>query len=637
VPSKKYLPAFLLILVALVATSTAFYGLGFKGLWGDEVWEAMWSQQQGLLETFQRFKSPPDLPLHFVLTHISTLFGDGEFFVRLPAALLGVGTVITLFVLGTRLFGVGVGLLAALLLALAPYHVWYAQEARPYAGLSFYSLVSLLFFWLLLERVTILRVAGFLLATCLNIYNHLFGVLPLVTEGVVAALWALSMVLGIRRLGPDARRALYRRVTGTLLALGGAVLLAFALAFPLLEGVLAYVVRGGPFGGEQAAPARFDFTPTFFIDLFSLFGAGAGWAFWLMFLLFLVGVGFGLRERRSFTTVALVWLAVPPFVMWAAQPQHMFIARYFLFMQPVYLLMVAYGLIRLVHGLLSVGFRSGERVDSRAGVAMGVGVVLGLGLCVLTFAPTVRGYSVEKVNNWSAVCSYLWKHTECGDLVIGDAYVDGTMNWCFNVKSGAPYVPVERADRVDIQDIVGEGRGIWYINVDPSAPDLESVRREFQEVARSEWAKPGLIPTTGGDPVAYLQGETEVKIYRYLPAHPPPRLSFHEVRGSDVQPNWPDYAQVPAGRSYCVRLALPPTAPRQLRVVALRLEARPIEVLVDGSPIHMIAGGTSNSTWEDVVIPLPSAIGEAFNLQLTNPGDQTSAVSSVAVEWISNP
>ena len=88
---RNYLSA-LVVLVDGISLAISLYRLGTKGLWGDEVWEAMWSRQQGFVETFLRFRSPPDHPLHFLLTQISTTFSDSEFFVRLPSALLATGT-----------------------------------------------------------------------------------------------------------------------------------------------------------------------------------------------------------------------------------------------------------------------------------------------------------------------------------------------------------------------------------------------------------------------------------------------------------------------------------------------------------------------------------------------------------------
>lgn len=77
------------------------------------------------------------------------IFGFSEIVVRLPSVILGVSTVGLTFLLGKELFNRKTGLLAALLMAIAPLHVYYSQEARMYvlaafaATLSFYFLYRL--------------------------------------------------------------------------------------------------------------------------------------------------------------------------------------------------------------------------------------------------------------------------------------------------------------------------------------------------------------------------------------------------------------------------------------------------------------------------------------------------------------
>jgi hypothetical protein len=624
-------------LVAGVSLAISFYGLGKKGLWGDEVWEAMWSRQQGFLETFLRFRTPPDHPLHFLLTQISTTFSDSEFFARLPSALLATGTVVTLFVLGKRVFGTWVGLLAALLLAAAPFHVWYAQEARPYGPLSFYSLLSLLYFWILLERVTVWRALGFALATCLNIYNHLFGLFPLLIEGILAGIWAAGLLFISANLEPGSMRVVARRIRNTLLVLGVSTLVAILLCFPLFDGILDFIAHKGPNWSDQIAPASFDLTPSFYVDLLSLFGAGPGWPFWIMFILFVLGVGAALRSRLWFGVVAVTWIALPPLVLWLAQPQHIFTPRYLLFLQPVYLLLVAYGLKVLADLVVTVGQRLlgfREHLQSRGLVV--ISVLFGAGLLALVFAPTVRGYGVEKINNWSAACSYLWKNTGPGDILVGNAYAYGILTWCIDIKRGGPYIPVVPADGIDLQDAVRQGRGVWYVNVTASAPEIDYVRNTFTEVPHSSWANTSLTPPVNSEVQLYPEGESNAAIYHYSPPEVPSGISFHDMKGSTISPEWPDYVEIPPGRSYSVRLKLESTAARQLRLKALKLEGRPIEVSVDGTYLGTVSSVSGGASWEEFVLPLPPGTGDIFTVQLANPGQETSAISSIKVELLSS-
>ncbi|MBV9172388.1 MAG: hypothetical protein JOZ81_20120, partial [Chloroflexi bacterium] len=68
-----------LVLAACAGVATAFFRLGARGLWGDEVWNVSWAQAQPLVQTFHRFLAPPDFPLEFVLVQISSSLGSSPF------------------------------------------------------------------------------------------------------------------------------------------------------------------------------------------------------------------------------------------------------------------------------------------------------------------------------------------------------------------------------------------------------------------------------------------------------------------------------------------------------------------------------------------------------------------------------
>ena len=125
-----------LALVVVAAALLRFPSLGEQGLWRDEA--ATWLQVNGSLgEVISRTATDNYPPLYNLLAWASVqLFGGAEWVLRLPSAALGVLNVALLYGLGARIGGRGVGLVAAALLALSGYHVWYSQEARMYALLA---------------------------------------------------------------------------------------------------------------------------------------------------------------------------------------------------------------------------------------------------------------------------------------------------------------------------------------------------------------------------------------------------------------------------------------------------------------------------------------------------------------------
>lgn len=74
------------------------------------------------------------------------LVGWNAFWVKLPFALLGIGSVYLIYVIGRQWFNRKTGLLAAAFFAVSQYTVFYSQLARPYApGLFFVLLMT--YFW----------------------------------------------------------------------------------------------------------------------------------------------------------------------------------------------------------------------------------------------------------------------------------------------------------------------------------------------------------------------------------------------------------------------------------------------------------------------------------------------------------
>jgi uncharacterized membrane protein len=117
--------------------------IGDKSLWIDEAF-SVWIARQPLAEGISwlaRIDQHP--PLYYALLHLWLRLGDGPAAVRLFSALASALNVPVLYGLGARLAGRKAGLLAATVLALSPFHVYLAQEARMYALLSLTVSLSL--------------------------------------------------------------------------------------------------------------------------------------------------------------------------------------------------------------------------------------------------------------------------------------------------------------------------------------------------------------------------------------------------------------------------------------------------------------------------------------------------------------
>jgi uncharacterized membrane protein len=83
-------------------------------------------------------------PLYYLVLHVWQRVDDGDFTLRLLSAMLGTASIASIYGLGNRMFGGGVGAVAAVITCLAPYTVFYGQEARMYSLLLLISSLLLL-------------------------------------------------------------------------------------------------------------------------------------------------------------------------------------------------------------------------------------------------------------------------------------------------------------------------------------------------------------------------------------------------------------------------------------------------------------------------------------------------------------
>jgi 4-amino-4-deoxy-L-arabinose transferase-like glycosyltransferase len=85
-------------------------------------------------------------PLYYALAWIWTqVTGTGPWGLRSLSAVAGVATIPVAYLIGRELRGRRTGLLAAALVAVNPMLIWYSQEARSYALLTFFCALSLLY------------------------------------------------------------------------------------------------------------------------------------------------------------------------------------------------------------------------------------------------------------------------------------------------------------------------------------------------------------------------------------------------------------------------------------------------------------------------------------------------------------
>lgn len=196
----------MLILVILVGSVLRISCLDRESLWNDELSSWYRSSFSSITEVISLGVIPDVHPpgYQILLYFVEQSIGDSETALRLPSVIAGILTIPMIFLLGRKLLSDSAGLFASAFLAVAPIHIWFSQEARPYAILILLVAISVYFSTEIIEKLKAGKhlgkstVAGFITVGILLEYTHYFGLLILVIE--ISALLLSSLLAGRKKL-----------------------------------------------------------------------------------------------------------------------------------------------------------------------------------------------------------------------------------------------------------------------------------------------------------------------------------------------------------------------------------------------------------------------------------------------------
>lgn len=401
-----------LALAAGTALAVGLANLARPDLWHDElvhVFVAKYIAAHGTPVLPSGIFYPSSLAYNYLLGAVVALFGDGAFAVRAPSAILSVVNVLVVFLLARRLFGTPVALLSAFALALSPWSVAWARQARMYTLQSTAYLLALYWAWDALQAPALRKAC-------------------VATAGAVAAYWlgvlcsyqfilALGSIGGYVILaGAGERAGLYPRVlTGK--AVAAALLLCGLLGVITLAGLLfnpnatdqAAVFQTG-LGGRLPDPQRL-----------------VRWYYlrWLsdnLSLGFLISAFLGtalvlVKERQRGLYLALGFWApvlVLTFLIGYRRERFMF------FVFPCYVTLFSYAIVEMFRWLRAYRRSTLHAVLAAAVLLFGVRLGVSAGKLVLDTMVTAQGADTTlavKHQQWRGPCEYV-KHHRTDEVVL---------------------------------------------------------------------------------------------------------------------------------------------------------------------------------------------------------------------------
>lgn len=171
-----------------------------RGIWLDEATSITQAQMSlgGLLDSLRTTDVHPPLH-HLMLWALAHTAGTSELVMRAPSIVAGTVLVPVLYATATELWDRRAGAAAAAMGSLAPFLVWYSQEARMYALFMLFATLAVLGQLRALRRGRVGDWALYVLASGALVWTQYFGLLVV---GVQQAAFALAAYRERRLLRP---------------------------------------------------------------------------------------------------------------------------------------------------------------------------------------------------------------------------------------------------------------------------------------------------------------------------------------------------------------------------------------------------------------------------------------------------
>ena len=422
----------LIIIVILTAWFLRVYGLSDKSFRGDEIHtiirasypasEIISQQKVDILSEFggdSEYRLAGSPPLWYLVTSVFIKDGNIEFWGRLPVAFAGVFCISLTFLLGKKLFGNNNGLLAAFLLALSPFHIYYSQDARYIIGLMLLTISNILIILYIKGHNNVRGWVIFILITLLNIYNHFFGFLILGLSGLFFLLPTTisnkKEVVGHSEIHLIIKRNIWQYAPVLLVSLLVVLLLYFPQWSTLFE----------LFGGVAKTTNIHNFNSSQPDYLKSLMDVGKkittdttiGVIFYGLF--FLTGVIQSTRRNRNYWTFIILWWFLPILLFLIlnpilVSPVPAFSLRHLIVVLPVFLVFVAQGML----GSFNWFFISiNNFLTNNAWIKLVTIIIVLTGIITIQ-TPALNSYYKNEKQNWRDAVNLIDSSQNPDDIIV---------------------------------------------------------------------------------------------------------------------------------------------------------------------------------------------------------------------------
>lgn len=417
-------PVGMLCAILLFAFVFRVSGIDSRDIWYDELLTIQQSEK-----SISEINKDVPTPIHYYFVHMFMLFGKSTLVLGIPSVIFGLCSVLLVFLTTKRIADERTGLIAAFLIAISPMLIEFSQQILFFSYFTFFSSLIL---YIITDFATHFEQGKFkwshlLLLVFLNWVNVLTQMLALVLIPVqllfLCYLFARNpKVMLIFKKYLVWIPILIGVLFSVLLSIGSGGYVSFLetlhIGFerPITVG---YSLSGQLGSTVIASPIKF------FQAMFSWFGIGGGVGLLVYLCFFIIGVAilFFRKTSRSIAFLFTSWLTVPFVVLFSVRIEHWFEEKYFIFMIPVYLILIALGISFLSEYIGRRVVREKLNTLKSKGLAVFFLVLILGGIAFLavepiksrtTFGFPFKGYAEY---SWRSVYDYLKKNMSENDKV----------------------------------------------------------------------------------------------------------------------------------------------------------------------------------------------------------------------------
>ena len=153
---KRFKIDLFFIIILISASALRIYNINKYDLWFDELGSSKYSYQN-IKKASQIFnlsekdiflsnsKNDPHSTFYYLIVYLFTFIFKNHLNLRFISVFSSILSILAIYKLSRFLFDKETGIYASLLMALSPFQIWYAQEARAYALSSFLSILMIFY------------------------------------------------------------------------------------------------------------------------------------------------------------------------------------------------------------------------------------------------------------------------------------------------------------------------------------------------------------------------------------------------------------------------------------------------------------------------------------------------------------